>query len=80
MADVSSIVSCERYIDAQLYCQFYEQDGKRDWRLPTDREIDIWLKATSGLDYQVYWADTDVDIAPQRWKVIPIRDIPNESI
>lgn len=78
VAHESGIVLCQSYADALLYCQFYEQDGNRGWRLPTNIEIDEWYSDTGQTNDNIYWAEDDVDRSPlyrDDWWVAPIRDI-----
>lgn len=84
-ANSSGVVICDTVEEAFLYCQFYEQHGKRDWRLPTNDEIDAWYVRRNIKDDMIYWADTDSNYPSyikdkSDWYVIPVRDIIDESV
>jgi hypothetical protein len=86
VANEDGIVRCNTFHEALLYCQFYEQDGKRDWRLPTNEELDEWHEKTGRDDDVLYWADTDSYTMPlyavvaDIWVVAPIRDVIDEGV
>lgn len=59
------------YNEALMYCMFYEQDGKKDWRMPTFEEIQqipLVLWTTDDCDY--------ADLNPFFTSLVcPVRDI-----
>lgn len=70
-------VSCN-YEEAELYCLMFEQDGYRNWRMPTMAERNQVVTAGQPVIYAM-WTREDCVVPYMSFPCVPVRTADEED-